>query len=131
MLQLTPLAELLADARIAGLVAVPTPALLIDPTGKLLFANPAGLALIGAKNLQDAIARGPAALGPLAEAATRFARKSPQVRFGVDTRLALEPGQIGGDRHPETGVREVASLEICGSEVVEQHWRLGVSLGRR
>jgi len=27
---LTPLAELLADARIAGLVAVPTPALLID-----------------------------------------------------------------------------------------------------
>ncbi len=47
---LTPLAELLADARIAGLVAVTTPALLIDPEGKLLFANPAGLALIGANN---------------------------------------------------------------------------------
>jgi PAS domain S-box-containing protein len=74
---LTPLAELLADARIAGLVAVPTPALLIDPEGKLLFANPAGLALIGAKNLQDAAARGSAALGPLAETARRFSENLP------------------------------------------------------
>ena len=72
MPQLTPLVELLADARIAGLVAVPTPALLIDPEGKLLFANPAGLALLGAKTLQDAAARGLTALGPLAEAAKRF-----------------------------------------------------------
>jgi len=77
MPQLTPLAELLADARIAGLVAVPTPALLIDPEGKLLFANPAGLALIGAKTLQDAAVRGDAALGPLAEAARRFSENLP------------------------------------------------------
>ncbi|HEY4862981.1 MAG TPA: hypothetical protein VIH65_02580, partial [Xanthobacteraceae bacterium] len=77
MPQLTPLAELLADARIAGLVAVPTPALLIDPEGKLLFANPAGLALIGAKTLQDAAAREDAALGPLAEAARRFSENLP------------------------------------------------------
>jgi PAS domain S-box-containing protein len=74
---LTPLAELLADARIAGLVAVPTPALLIDPEGKLLFANPAGLALIGAKTLRDAAARGAAALGPLVEAAKRFSENLP------------------------------------------------------
>jgi PAS domain S-box-containing protein len=77
MPQLTPLAELLADARIAGLVAVPTPALLVDPEGKLLFANPAGLALLGAKTLQDAAARGSSALGPLAEAAKRFAENLP------------------------------------------------------
>ena len=77
MPQLTPFAELLADARIAGLVAVPTPALLIDPEGKLLFANPAGLALLGAKTFQGAAARGPAALGPLAEAAKRFAESLP------------------------------------------------------
>ena len=77
MPQLTPFAELLADARIAGLVAVPTPALLIDPEGKLRFANPAGLVLLGAKTFQDAAARGPAALGPLAEAARRFAESLP------------------------------------------------------
>src|SRR5438477_756272 len=74
---LTPLAELLADARIAGLVAVPTPALLIDPDGRLLFANPAGLALVGAKTFQDAVTRGPSALGPLAETAKRFAEDLP------------------------------------------------------
>ncbi len=74
---LTPLAELLADARIAGLVAVPTPALLIDPEGKLLFANPAGLALIGAKTFHEAARRGTAALGPLAEAAKRFSENLP------------------------------------------------------
>ena len=95
MLQLTPLAELLADARIAGLVAVPTPALLIDPTGKLLFANPAGLALIGAKNLQDAIARGSAALGPLAEAATRFAENLP-----ADGSPRLERLRLKGSLQP-------------------------------
>jgi len=69
----SPLADLLADARIAGLVAVPTPALLVDADGNLLFANPAGLALIGAKTLQEARGRGAAALGPFAEAARRFA----------------------------------------------------------
>jgi PAS domain S-box-containing protein len=77
MPQLTPLADILADSRIAGLVAVPTPALLIDPEGKLLFANPAGLALIGAKTLRDADARGPAALGPFADAARRFSENLP------------------------------------------------------
>ncbi len=77
MPQLTPLAELLADARIAGLAAVPTAALLIDPEGKLLFANPAGLALLGAKTLRDAAIRGDAALGPLAEAARRFSENLP------------------------------------------------------
>lgn len=77
MPQLTPLADILADSRIAGLVAVPTPALLIDPEGKLLFANPAGLALIGAKTLRDADARGPAVLGPFADAARRFSENLP------------------------------------------------------
>ena len=73
----TSLAELLADQRIAGLVAVPTPALLIDGEGKLLFANPAGLAAIGAKTLADAAQRGTAALGPLADAAQRFSENLP------------------------------------------------------
>src|ERR1044071_437973 len=73
----TSLAELLTDQRIAGLVAVPTPALLIEREGKLLFANPAGLAAIGAKTLQDAVERGTAGLGPLAEAARRFSENLP------------------------------------------------------
>jgi PAS domain S-box-containing protein len=77
MPQLTPLADILADSRIAGLVAVPTPALLIDPEGKLLFANPAGLALIGVKTLRDADARGPAALAPFGNAARRFSENLP------------------------------------------------------
>ena len=77
MPQLTPLADILADSRIAGLVAVPTPALLIDPEGKLLFANPAGLALIGAKTFHGADARGPAALAPFADAALRFSENLP------------------------------------------------------
>jgi PAS domain S-box-containing protein len=73
----SPLPLLLADARIAGLVAVPTPALLIDAEGRLLFANPAGLALAGAKTLAEAVTRGPAALTPLAEAARRLAESLP------------------------------------------------------
>ncbi|HXY90542.1 MAG TPA: PAS domain-containing protein, partial [Xanthobacteraceae bacterium] len=70
MAQPIPLAELLADARLAGLVAVPTPALLFDAETRLLFANPAGLALAGAKTLREA--RDAAALAPFAEAARRF-----------------------------------------------------------
>ena len=69
MQDLPPLAHLLADARIAALIAAPAPAFLIDSSGKLRFANRAGLALLGARTLAEAIARGPAALGPLSEAA--------------------------------------------------------------
>jgi PAS domain S-box-containing protein len=63
------LAHLLADARIAALVAAPSPAFLIDSSGRLHFANRSALALLGARTLADAIARGPEALGALAAAA--------------------------------------------------------------
>ena len=69
MQDLPPLAHLLADARIAALIAAPAPAFLIDSAGKLRFANRAGLALLGARTLAEAIARGPEALGPFGEAA--------------------------------------------------------------
>jgi hypothetical protein len=69
MQDLPPLAHLLADARIAALIAAPAPAFLIDSAGKLRFANRAGLALMGARTLAEAVARGPEALGPLSEAA--------------------------------------------------------------
>ena len=69
MQDLPPLAHLLADARIAALIAAPAPAFLIDSSGKLRFANRAGLALLGARTLAEAVARGPEALGPLSEAA--------------------------------------------------------------
>ncbi len=57
MPQFPALTEILADARISALVAVPTPALLFDGEGKLLFANPAGLKLVGARALPEAAAR--------------------------------------------------------------------------
>ena len=69
MQDLPPLAHLLADARIAALIAAPAPAFLIDSAGKLRFANRAGLALLGARTLAEAVARGPEALGPFGEAA--------------------------------------------------------------
>ncbi len=69
MQDLPPLAHLLADARIAALIAAPAPAFLIDSSGKLRFANRAGLALLGARTLAEAVARGPEALGPLGAAA--------------------------------------------------------------
>jgi PAS domain S-box-containing protein len=68
MQDLPPLAHILADARIAALVAAPSPAFLIDSGGRLHFANRSALALLGARTLAEAVARGPEILGPLAEA---------------------------------------------------------------
>jgi len=77
MPQLPPLVEILADARISALVAVPTPALLFDTDGHLLFANPAGLRLVNALTLPEAAAREPNQLGPLADAAQRLSPGLP------------------------------------------------------
>lgn len=74
---LPPIAELLADARIAALVAVPTPALLFDADGRLLFANPAGLKLVNAPSLPEAASREPSELGPIADAVLRLAPNLP------------------------------------------------------
>jgi hypothetical protein len=40
--------------------------------------------------------------------------EGPQIGFGVDTGLALEPGKIGQDRYPEAGVRKVAGCDELG-----------------
>ncbi|HLL27014.1 MAG TPA: PAS domain S-box protein [Xanthobacteraceae bacterium] len=82
-------AELLADARIAGLVAVTTPALLIDAEGGLIFANAAGIALLGARTLQDAATRG-ALLAPFSEAARRFGDSLPAAGAPRLERLRLK-----------------------------------------
>jgi len=90
----TLLAELLADPRLAGLVAVPTPALLIDESGNLLFANPAALALIGAKTLRGAATR-ESTLAPFADTARRFVESLPA---GAAPRL--ERIRIAGSLQP-------------------------------
>ncbi len=77
MPKLPLLAEILSDIRISALVAVPTPALLFDPGGHLLFANPAGLKLVNALTLPEAAAREPAQLGSLADAAQRLGPDLP------------------------------------------------------
>jgi PAS domain-containing protein len=66
-----PLAEILADARVAALLVAPAPVWLFDAEGKPLFANPAGLALIGAERLVEASARAEA-IRPFVEAAQRI-----------------------------------------------------------
>jgi PAS domain-containing protein len=73
---LPPIAELLADPRIAALVAA-APALLFDAGGRLLFANHAGLRLLNASSLPEAASREPAELGPVAEAMSRLAPNLP------------------------------------------------------
>ena len=70
---LSPIAELLADARLAALVAVPQPALLFSAEGRLLFANMSGLRLTGATALPDAEKLSSDQLGPVAEAARELA----------------------------------------------------------
>lgn len=84
MPSLPPIAELIADARLAGLVAVSQPALLFGADGHVLFANPAGLKLIGASSLPEASRIEAAELGPVAEAAMRLA---PQLASSGPTRL--------------------------------------------
>jgi PAS domain S-box-containing protein len=69
MQEFPPLAQLLGDARVAALVAAPSPAFLIDSAGRLHFANRSALALVGARTLAEAVARGPDALGSLADTA--------------------------------------------------------------
>jgi PAS domain S-box-containing protein len=77
MPSLPPIAGLLADARIAALVAVPQPALLFGAEGQLLFANPAGLKLTGAATLPEAAQREVQALGPVADTAMQLASQLP------------------------------------------------------
>src|SRR5579885_1348204 len=77
MPSLPPIAGLLADARIAALVAVPQPALLFGAEGQLLFANPAGLKLTGTATLPEAAQREVQALGPVAETAMQLAEHLP------------------------------------------------------
>jgi PAS domain S-box-containing protein len=72
MHSLPPLARLLTDPRIAALIAAPAPAMLIDASGELRFANLAGLALLGAPTLTEAAAAGAPALGPFADATERL-----------------------------------------------------------
>src|SRR6185312_14537358 len=84
MPSLPPIAELIADARLAGLVAVSQPALLFGADGHVLFANPAGLKLIGASTLTQASLLEVSELGPIAEAAMRLA---PQLSSPGPTRL--------------------------------------------
>jgi hypothetical protein len=76
MQDLPPLAHLLADARIAALIAAPAPAFLIDSAGKLRFANRAGLALRGARTLAK-----PSPADP----------KARSVRFGSGARADPDP----------------------------------------
>jgi PAS domain S-box-containing protein len=92
MPQLPSLANILADARISALVAVPTPALLFDAKGKLLFSNPAGLKLIGARTLPDATARDATEIGPLAQTAARLGPHLPAAGSPRLERLRL-PGE--------------------------------------
>jgi len=70
---LPPIAELLADARLAALVAVPQPALLFDAEGQLLFANLSGLKLTDAATLPDAQKLSPDQLGAAGQAARELA----------------------------------------------------------
>ncbi|MDO8533887.1 MAG: hypothetical protein Q7S17_04005, partial [Xanthobacteraceae bacterium] len=88
---LPPLAQLLTDARIAALLAAPAPALVIDADGKLCFANLAALSLLGARTLRDAIASGPAELGPIPEAARRLMASLPPGGPARRERLQLPP----------------------------------------
>jgi PAS domain S-box-containing protein len=98
---LPPIAELLADARLAALVAVPQQALLFDADGRLLFANPAGLKLTGATSLPDAEKLSPAELGPVAEAALELA---PNLAAGTSRlqrlKLAGQPKTFVFSRFP-------------------------------
>lgn len=77
MPSLPAIAELLADARLAALVAVPQPAMLFGADGGLLFANPGGLKLAGVSALREAAERDVCTLGPVAEAAMRLAPQLP------------------------------------------------------
>ena len=89
MPSLPPIAELLADARLAALVAVPQPALLFGADGHLLFANPAGLKLTGAAALAEAANVEATALGPVAEAAMQLAAQLPSAGTPRLQRLKL------------------------------------------
>jgi PAS domain S-box-containing protein len=104
MPSLPPIAELLADARIAALVAAPTPALLFNAEGGLLFANPAGLKLVGAATLPEAATRPAAELGPIAEAMLRLAPHLPAAgaprleRIRMAGTNFMQPGTFGFSR---------------------------------
>ncbi len=95
---LPPIAELLADARLAALVAVPQPALLFDAGGHLLFANPAGLKLTGAASLPAAANLSSAELGPVAEATLELA---PNLAAGTSR---LQRLKLAGSLQPQTFV---------------------------
>lgn len=89
MPSLPPITELLADARLAALIAVPQPALLFGMDGHLLFANPAGLKLTGAATLNEAANVEATALGPVAEAAMQLAAQLPSAGTPRLQRLKL------------------------------------------
>lgn len=104
MPSLPAIAELLADARLAALVAVPQPALLFGADGRLVFANPAGLKLAGISTLPEAVEREPSALGPVAEAAMRLAAQLPAAGAPRLQRLrlasAMQPQTFAFSRFP-------------------------------
>lgn len=104
---LPPIAELLADARLAALVAVPQPALLFGAEGRLLFANISGLKLTGAATLPEAETLSPDQLGPVAEAARELA---PNLAAGTSRlqrlKLAGQPRTFVFSRFPLGGERE-------------------------
>jgi len=104
---LPPIAELLADARLAALVAVPQPALLFDAEGRLLFANLSGLKLTGAASLPEAEKLSPDQLGPVAEAARELA---PNLAAGTSRlqrlKLAGQPRTFVFSCFPHNGKRE-------------------------
>jgi PAS domain S-box-containing protein len=111
---LPPIAELIADARLAGLVAVSQPALLFGADGHVLFANHAGLKLIGASTLPEASRFEAAELGPVAEAAMRLA---PQLSSPGPTRLQRMKLPGANSMQPQTFAFSRLALQN-GSEAV-------------